>query len=92
VPLEKPTGVDPRGGESCECWGCECRRGRKRTGEGPFSPLTPRQKARRALKARLRELLRRGGAPPLEELRAPLHAVRTGGGAVLARGERESRG
>jgi RNA-directed DNA polymerase len=69
-------------------WGFACRRGRKRTGDGHVLLVTPRKKARWALKARVRELLRRGGATPLTELLAPLHPVLTGGGRTFAGGTR----
>ena len=78
VNLEKPKGVDSIRGETFECLGFECRRVRQRTGEGHFILLTPRQKARLALKARVRELLRRGGATPLTELIGQLNTVLTG--------------
>jgi RNA-directed DNA polymerase len=61
-------------------WGFAFRRGRTRTGDGHVLRVTPRTKARWALKARVRELLRHGGATPLTELLAPLHPVLTGGG------------
>jgi RNA-directed DNA polymerase len=49
-----------------------------RARDGYFILLTPRKRARLALKARLRELLRRGGATPLKDLSAQLNAVLAG--------------
>jgi RNA-directed DNA polymerase len=78
VNLEKTKVVDTIRGETFEFLGFEFRRVRKRTGDGHFILLTPRKKARLALKARMRELLRRGGATPLKELIAQLNTVLTG--------------
>jgi RNA-directed DNA polymerase len=79
VNREKTPVVDLLRGETCAFVGFEFRRGRTRTGDGPFSVVTPRKKARLALKARVRELLRRGGATPLKERSAPLNTGLTGG-------------
>jgi RNA-directed DNA polymerase len=70
--------------------GLERRRVPNRARAGYCIRLTPRHKARLALKARVRELLRRGGAPPLQELSAHLTPVRTGGVQYL-RGGKASR-
>jgi RNA-directed DNA polymerase len=78
VNLEKTKVVDTIRGETFAFLGFEFRRVRKRKGDGHFILLTPRKKARLAIKARLRELLRRGGATPLKELIAQLNAVLAG--------------
>jgi RNA-directed DNA polymerase len=78
VKLEKTKVVDLLRGETFAFLGFEFRRVRKRTGDDHFILLTPRKKARLALKARVRELLRRGGATPLQELIAQLNAVLAG--------------
>jgi hypothetical protein len=65
VNTEKTKVVDLLGGEACEVLGFERRRETNRARDGQFILLTPRKKARLALKARVRETLRRGGATPL---------------------------
>ena len=78
VNREKTKVVDTLRGETFAVWGVEFRRVRKRTGDGHFLLLTPRKKARLAITARRRELLRRGEATPLKELLAQLNAVLAG--------------
>src|SRR5712691_22957 len=78
VNLEKTKVVDLLRDEAFEFLGFEFRRVRKRRGDGHFILLTPRKKARLALKARVRELLQHGGATPLKELIAHLNTVLTG--------------
>ena len=78
VNQEKTKVVDTTQGETFTFLGFELRRVQKRTGDGHFILLTPRKKARLTLKARVRELLRHGGATPLKELIAQLNAVLTG--------------
>jgi RNA-directed DNA polymerase len=78
VNSEKTKVVDTTQGETFTFLGFEVRRVRKRTENGHFILLTPRKKARLALKARVRELLQHGGATPLKELIAQLNAVLTG--------------
>ena len=56
-----------------EFLGFELRRVTNWAGDGPFILLTPRKKARLAVKAHVRETLRRGGATPLKELIAHLN-------------------
>jgi RNA-directed DNA polymerase len=70
--------VDLLRGEAFEFLGFELRRVLNRARDGYFILLTPRKRARLALKARLRELLRRGGATPLKDLIAQLNAVLAG--------------
>ncbi|MBI3302088.1 MAG: reverse transcriptase [Deltaproteobacteria bacterium] len=78
VNTEKTKIVDLLGGEAFEVLGVERRRVPNRARDGYFILLTPRKRARLAIKARLRELLRRGGATPLKELIAQLNAVLAG--------------
>jgi len=75
VNLEKTKMVDLLRGEAFEFLGFELRRKTNRAGDGQFILLTPRKKARLALKARVREILRHGGATPLPELIARLNTV-----------------
>jgi group II intron reverse transcriptase/maturase len=78
VNLEKTAVVDTVRGETFGFLGFEFRRVRKRTGDGHFILLTPRKRARLAIKTRLRELLRHGGATPLKELIAQLNTMLAG--------------
>lgn len=83
-------------GEAVEFPGFELRRVPNRARDGSCSLLTPRQRARPASKARLRELLRHGGAPPLKDLLAQLKAGLAGWGQYCrvgnaSRAFRESR-
>jgi len=75
VNTEKTKVVDLLRGEAFEFLGFELRRETNRARDGQFMLLTPRKKARLALKARGRETRRRGGAPPLKELIAHLNPV-----------------
>jgi len=78
VNLEKTQVVDLLRGEAVEFLGFELRRVSNRAGNGQFILLTPRKKARLAVKARVRETLRQGGATPLKELIAHLNTVLQG--------------
>src|SRR3954447_14471109 len=78
VNTEKTKVVDLLRGEAFEFLGFELRREANRARDGQFILLTPRKKARLALKARVRETLRRGGATPLKELIAHLNTVLQG--------------
>jgi len=78
VNAEKTKVVDLLRGEAFEFLGFELRRETNRARDGQFILLTPRKKARLALKARVREMLRRGGATPLKELIAHLNTVLQG--------------
>jgi len=78
VNLEKTKVVDLLRGEAVEFLGFELRRVSTRAGNGQFILLTPRKKARLAVKARVRETLRQGGATPLKELIAHLNTVLQG--------------
>jgi RNA-directed DNA polymerase len=78
VNLEKTAVVDTVRGETFGFLGFEFRWVRRRTGDGHFILLTPRKKARLAIKRRLREVLRHGGATPLKELIAQLNMMLAG--------------
>jgi RNA-directed DNA polymerase len=78
VNVEKTKLVDLLRGEAFEVLGFELRRVPNRARDGHFILLRPRKKARLALKARRRELLRRGGATPLKDLIAQLNTVLRG--------------
>lgn len=76
--LEKTTVVNLRAGEAFAFLGFEVRRVRKRTRDGHFILLTPRKKARLAIKARIRDLLRHSGATPLKTLIGQVNLLLTG--------------
>jgi group II intron reverse transcriptase/maturase len=78
VNREKTKVVDTLRGETFEFLGFEFRRVQKRAGDGHFILLTPRKKARLAIKARLRDLLRHVGALPLKEVIAQLTLILAG--------------
>jgi RNA-directed DNA polymerase len=76
--MEKTTVVDLLAGEAFEFLGFEVRRVRQRTRNGHFILLTPRKKARLAIKARIRDLLQHGGATPLKVLIGRLNDLLAG--------------
>lgn len=78
VNSEKTRVVDTVRGEAFGFLGFEFRRVRKRTGDGHFILLTPRKKARLAIKMRLRDLLQHSGATPLKEVIAQLNVILAG--------------
>jgi len=65
---EKTRVVNLLEGEAFGFLGFDLRRVRKRGGNGHFILMTPRKKARRAVKARIRDLIARGGATPAATL------------------------
>src|SRR5919108_3284926 len=64
---EKTKRVDTLKGEAFEFLGFDLRRVRKRKGEGYYLLMTPKKKARKAIK-KVRDLIRRGGATPAKEI------------------------
>ena len=54
--------------------GFDLRRVRKRHGKGHFILMTPKKKARQAIKAKVRDIIRRGGATPVKDLVAQINA------------------
>src|SRR5215470_4597159 len=76
--LEKTHVVDLLAGEAFGFLGFDVRRVRKYTRDGHFILLTPQKKARLTMKARIRDLLRHGGATPLKELIARVNVVLAG--------------
>jgi len=75
---EKTHVVDLLAGEAFGFLGFDVRRVRKRARNEHFILLTPQKKARLTLKARIRDLLRHGGATPLKELIAQVNRVLAG--------------
>ena len=66
--LEKTRMVDTLKGEAFGFLGFDLRRVRKRKGDGYFLLMTPKKKARKAVKAKVRDIIARGGATPATEL------------------------
>jgi RNA-directed DNA polymerase len=61
---EKTQVVDTLQGDAFGFLGFDLRRVRKHRGEGHFILMTPKKKARQAIKAKVREIIRTGGALP----------------------------
>ncbi|EAR22344.1 group II intron maturase-specific domain-containing protein [Nitrococcus mobilis] len=75
---EKMTLVNTLDGEAFSFLGFDLRRVRKRTGNGYLILMTPRKKARLAIKAKIRDIIRRGGAIPATTLVARINAALAG--------------
>lgn len=76
--VEKTRMVNVLKGESFAFLGFDLRRvpNRKRTGH--FIMMTPRKKARTALKARIRQVIQNGGAKPAEDIVKQINRILTG--------------
>lgn len=71
--------------------GFDLRRVRQREGEGYYLLMTPQQKARKAIQAKLRDSIRGGGATPCQD-HGRAHPCGAGGmGHLLPGGQRQSR-
>jgi RNA-directed DNA polymerase len=75
---EKTKLVNTLNGEAFGFLGFDLRRVRKRGGEGYFILLTPKKKARKAIKAKIRDIIARGGATPVAELVKRINAALAG--------------
>jgi group II intron reverse transcriptase/maturase len=75
---EKTKVVNTLNGEAFGFLGFDLRRVRKRKGEGYFVLMTPKKKARMAIKAKIRDIIARGGATPAAELVQQINAALTG--------------
>ena len=75
---EKTKVVDALNGEAFGFLGFDLRRVRKRNGDGYFVLMTPKKKARTAVKAKIRDIIRRGGATPMPELVKQINATLAG--------------
>lgn len=75
---EKTKVVNTLNGEAFGFLGFELRRVPKREKEGHFILLTPRKKARLAIKAKIRDLIRHGGATPMKELVSRINVALAG--------------
>ena len=76
--LEKTRVVDLLRGEAFGFLGFDLRRVRKRSGDGHFILMTPKKKARKAVKAKVRDIIARGGATPATELVKRINATLAG--------------
>ena len=65
-------------GESFSFLGFDFRRVPKRRSSGYFILMTPRKKARKTVKAKVRDIIRNGGATPAKELVSKINEVLTG--------------
>jgi group II intron reverse transcriptase/maturase len=75
---EKTKVVDTLRGDAFGFLGFDLRRVRKSNGNGYFISMTPKKKARKAIKATIRDIIRRGGATPLPKLVAQINATLAG--------------
>jgi RNA-directed DNA polymerase len=74
---EKTRVVDMLQGDAFGFLGFDLRRSRKRKG-GYFIRMTPKKKARKAIKAKIRETIRRGGSTPAKRVISQINAILTG--------------
>src|SRR6202051_492642 len=72
---EKTRVVDMLKGEAFGFLGFDLRRVRKRKGGGHFILMSPKKKARASIKAKVRDIIRRGGATPMAELVKRINAT-----------------
>lgn len=75
---DKTKVVNTLEGEAFGFLGFDLRRVRKRQGKGHFILMTPKKKARQAIKAKVRDIIRRGGATPVKDLVAHINATVAG--------------
>jgi group II intron reverse transcriptase/maturase len=75
---EKTKTVNTLNGEAFGFLGFDLRRVRKRKGEGHFILMTPKKKARMAIKAKIRDIIAHGGATPVPELVEQINAALAG--------------
>jgi group II intron reverse transcriptase/maturase len=75
---EKTKVIDTLKGEAFSYLGFDLRRVAKRCGNGYYLSMTPRKKARKAIKATVRDIIRRGGATPAPDLVKQINAALAG--------------
>lgn len=75
---EKTQVVDTLGGEAFGFLGFDLRRVRKREGEGYYLLMTPKKKARKAIKAKIRDIIHGGGATPAKTIVSRLNGALAG--------------
>jgi RNA-directed DNA polymerase len=75
---EKTKVVDTLKGEAFGFLGFDLRRARKRKGNGHYLQMTPKKKARKAIKAKVRDIIQHSGATPLPKVVAQINASLAG--------------
>ena len=75
---EKTKMVDTLKGEAFGFLGFDLRRVHKRTKDGYTIQMTPKKKARKAVKAKIRDIIRSGGATPVTVIVGRVNAVVAG--------------
>lgn len=75
---EKTQVVNTLGGEAFGFLGFDLRRVRKREGEGYYLLMTPKKKARKAIKAKIRDIIHGGGATPAKTIVLRINAALAG--------------
>jgi RNA-directed DNA polymerase len=75
---EKTKVVDTLKGEAFGFLGFDLRRARKHEGDGYYLQMTPKKKARKAIKAKIRDIIRLGGAMPAKVLIAKINVTLAG--------------
>jgi group II intron reverse transcriptase/maturase len=76
--LEKTRMVNTLSGEAFGFLGFDLRRVRKQSGDGHFILMTPKKKARKAVKAKVRDIIARGGATPAADMVKRINATLAG--------------
>lgn len=76
--LEKTRMVNALKGDAFAFLGFDLRRIQNRSKTGTFILMTPKKKARTAVKARIREVIRNGGAKPAKEIVKQINAILAG--------------
>ena len=76
--VEKTKMVNTLKGEAFGFLGFDLRRVGKRNGEGHFILMTPKKKARKAVKAKVRDIIKGGGATPATEMVQRINATLAG--------------
>src|ERR1700758_5460170 len=75
---EKTKVVDTLNGEAFGFLGFDLRRVRKSKGNGHFLLMTPKKKARKAIKAKIRDIIQHSGATPMPKVIARINASLAG--------------
>jgi len=76
--LEKTKMVNTLNGDAFGFLGFDLRRVRTRSGDGHFILMTPKKKARKAVKAKISDIIAHGGATPAKDLMKPINATLAG--------------
>jgi hypothetical protein len=75
---EKTKVVDTLKGEAFGFLGFDLRRARKHKGNGHYLQMTPKKKARKAIKAKVRDIILHSGATPMPKVVAQINASLAG--------------